>query len=171
MGSIYNIDEELQHFPLKLGFENIEKILTHYESDLEKSKASNLEKSLAYIMKNINRKMVIFVITDLDGLEHIEENTLKRLEARNDILFININDAYMTGEKAYDMDIGKYIPKILLQDKKLHELEKKARQEKYNKNIEKLKKYNIQIETINSSHEIVLKIINLLERHKYANIS
>ena len=53
-------------------------------------------------MNNINRKMVIFVITDLDGLEQIEGSILKRLVAYHDMLFININDAYMTGEKAYD---------------------------------------------------------------------
>jgi len=122
-------------------------------------------------MNNINRKMVIFVITDLDGLEQIEGSILKRLVAYHDMLFININDAYMTGEKAYDMDISKYIPKILLEDRKLHELEKKAREERYNKNIEKLKENKIQIETINSSNEIVLKIINLLERHKHASFS
>jgi len=158
VGSIYNKDNELQYFPLKLGFENVEKILTHYESNVEGTNTSNLAKSLSYIINNINRKMVIFVIT-----------VLKRLVAYHDMLFININDAYMTGEKAYDMDTSKYIPKILLEDRKLHELEKKAREEKYNKNIEKLKENKIQIETINSSDEIVLKIINLLERHKYAS--
>lgn len=161
----------MQYFPVKLGFENVERILTNYEKDIEKSKTSNLEKSLSYIINNINRKMVVFVITDLDGLNQIEESTLKKLEAYNDILFINVNDAYMTGEKAYDLDSNKYIPKILLKDKKLNELEKKARQEVYNKNIQKLKKYKIQIETINSNKEIILKIINLLERHKYASIS
>ncbi|MCI8519472.1 MAG: hypothetical protein HFJ51_05320, partial [Clostridia bacterium] len=154
MGSIYNKDNELQYFPLKLGFENVEKILTHYESNVEGTNTSNLAKSLSYIINNINRKMVIFVITDLDGLEQIEEGILKRLVAYHDMLFININDAYMTGEKAYDMDTSKYIPKILLEDRKLHELEKKAREEKYNKNIEKLKENKIQIETINSSDEI-----------------
>lgn len=171
VGTIYNREYGIQYFPLKLGLYNIEKILTNYEKDLKNTTRSDLEKSLEYISNNINRKMVIFIMTDLAGIESIKESTLKRLSIVHDILFININDAYMTGDDVYDIDTRNYIPQILLKDKKLNELERKARQERYTKNFDRLKKYRIQIETINSSKQIVTKIINLLERHKHANIS
>lgn len=171
VGSIYESLKGIQYFPFKLGEYNIEKILSNYEKDLEQTNIASLKKSLEYILNNINRKMVIFVITDLEGMDSIDENTIKRISTVHDVLFININDAYMTGNKVYDIDTNFYIPKILLKDDKLKQLERQIRMEKYNKNIDKLKKYKIQTETIDSNKEIILKIINLLERHKYANIS
>ena len=171
IGAIYNKENSIQYFPLKLGLFNIEKILTNYEKDIKNTMNSDIEKSLEYISNNVNRKMVIFVITDLSGMESIKDTTLKKLSIMHDVLFVNINDAYMTGNNAYDVDTQNYIPQILLKDKKLHELERKVKQDKYEKIQEKLKTFRIQAETINSNKEIITKTINLLERHKHANIS
>lgn len=171
VGTIYNSKNGIQYFPFKQGFANVEKILTCYEKNIDGTEKSDLEKSLDYIIKNINRKMIIFVVTDLSGMESISENTLKKLSIAHNMLFINIGDAYMTGKKVFDLEIEKYIPRTLLSDRKLHELEKKAREETYEKCINKLKKFRIQAETIECNKEIVMKTMDLLERHKHANIS
>ncbi len=77
----------------------------------------------------------------------------------------------MTGDKAYDVESSKYIPKLLFKDAKLHELEVKAKEELTKECTEKLEKYGIQSVTIDNNKECGNKIINLLERHRYANIS
>ena len=169
VGAIYNKDEEVIYNPFRNGLYNIEKILTNYEKDIEKSKTSNLESILEYLIRHIKRKMIIVVITDIEGMENIQENTLKNLAISNDIMFINISDAYMTGENSYNVDENFYIPEIILKDIKLQELEKEAKEKIYKSCLNKLKKYRISTTTVDTDKEIVTKIIELLERHKYAN--
>lgn len=171
LGMMYNKENEMQFSEFKLGLNNIEKMLTTYEKDVQNANTSFLKETLECISRKIKRKMIIFVITDLNGLDSIDENIAKKITATNDMLIFNINDAYMTGGKAYDMESSSYIPNILLNDRKLYELERKTRKEIYTKCEDRLKKYNIQIESISEEKEIVSKIINLLERHRHASIS
>lgn len=163
---IYNKEKEMQFSTFKMGLNNIERALNVYGKDIEETENSYLQETLEYVSKKIRRKMIIFVITDLEGLDSIDENTVKNITATNDMLVLGINDAYMTGNKAYDMESGLYIPSILLNDKKLYELEQKMKKETYAKCEEKLKKYNVQVEKISGEKEIVPKIIALLERHR-----
>lgn len=171
VGALYNKENGISYSPFRTGINNIEKILYSYEKDAElNNSASNLDKLLNYIIKNIKKKMIIFVVTDLEGMESVSESTIKRLSVLNDILFINIGDAYMTGENAYDIDKDSYIPQMFLGNSQLYEIEKKVKEEIYTKCVEKFKKYKISETTINDNDEIVMKIINLLERHRHANI-
>ena len=169
IGTIYNKNNQIQFFPFKSGIHNIERILSNYDNDVTKTIDSNIQKSLEYIEKNIKRRMILFILTDLDGMERIEEDTLKRLSLLHDILLINISDAEISGNLVYDIDNEEYFPKIILEDKKLNELERKIKQDVYNQCIEKLAKYRISAVTIDSSRDSVIKIIELLERHRNAN--
>lgn len=169
IGAIYAKDKAIAYHPFKSGLNHIENILYHYDNMVQQHKHTSLEKSLNYITRYVKRKMIIFVFTDLEGMDQIQENTLKRLAYANDLLFVNIKDSYMTGKNAYDMDENSYIPEIILKDTKLHQLEKQVKEEVYLNCIRKFKKYKISVTTIDSEKEIVTKIIDLLERHKHAN--
>lgn len=171
VGAIYNKESFTSYYPFKSDLYNIEKVLSNYDKDAKECNTSHIEESLQYISNNIKRRMVIFIITDIDGLDKISETTIKRLATVHDVLFVNINDTSMTGEKVYDIENNLYIPSILLNDPKLHELEKKLKEDMYTKCEKKFQKYRISTVTIDNSNEIVIKIINLLERHRYANIS
>lgn len=171
VGAIYEKKGGIEFYPFKSGLHNIEKILTDYESKLEEVEISSIENSLKYISENVRRRMIIFVFTDLDGMEKVKESTLKVLSTLHDVMFVNINDGYIYGDLAYDVENDKYIPEIFLNDNKLYEIEKNIKEELYSKCIEKLKKYNISTTTIESCQESVIKIIELLEEHKNANIS
>ncbi len=165
---IYNKEDDMQFSTFKTGLGSIEQALLTYEKDVEQTQKSYLGQTLEYISKKMKRKMIIFVITDLEGLDSIEESTVRQITCANDMLFLSINDAYMTGDKAYDIESDLYIPSILLNDKKLYELERKMKEETYAKCTEKLKKYNVQVESISEEKEIVTRIISLLERHRGA---
>ena len=170
VGAVYDKEGLISYFPFREGLINIERILSSYDSDSEKTENTSLKKSLNYINQFIKNRMIIFIITDLEGLENISEDILKKLSLRHDVLIININDAYMTGKNAYDIENEMYIPKMFLEDKKLYELEKKAKEELYAKCEKKCKKYKISIATISNNQEITNKTIELLERHRNANI-
>ena len=169
VGSVYNSNNIVYH-QLKMGLYNIEKILNEYNADVEKADNSNLEKSLDYIVKHIKKRLIIFVITDIDGIENISKNTLEQLNYMNDVMFININDADITGSRGFNIDSNKYIPELIFKDKKLQEYELKMKKQMYENAERKLKKYVISMVSIESNSEVPLKIINLLERHRNANI-
>ena len=169
VGSVYNSNNIVYH-QLKMGLYNIEKILNEYNADVEKADNSNLEKSLDYIVKHIKKRLIIFVITDIDGIENISKNTLEQLTYMNDVMFINVNDADITGSKGFNIDSNKYIPELIFKDKKLQEYELKMKKQMYENAERKLKKYGISMVSIEANSEVPLKIINLLERHRNANI-
>lgn len=170
IGSMYNTYKGLQYYPLKTGIQNIQKMIYHYESDIDKDTGRNLNDILIHISQYMKRKMIIFIITDIAGIENIQEDVLKKLTIQNDVMVMNISDADITGNRGYDMDNESYIPEIILKDMKLHNIEEKIKNQLYKAALKKFKKYKISMVTIDEEKEIVNKIIELLERHKNANI-
>ena len=171
ISAIYsNKTNSLSSFPFKYGIHHIETLLYNYDKDIENDNNLYIENVLEYISNNIKRKMIIFVITDLQGMEIVKESTLKKLSILNDILFINISDAYMAGANTYDIDNSFYIPELISKNTKLLEMEKASKEKIYSNCLEKFKKYKISTITIDNNKEITAKIADLLERHKHANI-
>lgn len=170
VGSIWDGDKDVSFYPFSSGLINLEKILSCFDSNVEKSDKSDINKSLEYISKFTKKRMIIFIMTDLDGMETIDEDIIKRLSIMHDIMIINVNDAYITDENVYDMENNLYVPKLFFNNKKLYELEKKEREKIYLNCTKKLEKYRISTMNLDGTKEITMKIIELLERHKNANI-
>jgi len=171
VGAIYNKNSTISYFSFRTGMSNIQRILYNYEKDIGDNNTLQIDDTLLYVANHLKKRKIIFVITDIDGIEKISEDTLKRVSAFNDVLFINISDAYMFGDNGYDMQRRSYIPSIFSKDQRLFKEEKLIREKLYLKCNEKLKKYKISMITIDNDKEIVRKVIDLLERHKYANNS
>ena len=170
VGSLYNIDGKMRFFPLRTRLYDIEHFLAQYDNDVQKSKTSDLNKSLEYLLKNFRRKMVVFVITDQKGTSTVSEPILKKLICQHDILFININDADITGDHAFKVEKNRYMPRFVTMDKKLAKMEKEMKQKMASDNEKKLKHLAILSTTIGSKENITYNITELLERHRYANI-
>ena len=79
------------------------------------------------------------------------------------------NDAKITDGKAFDVDKNSYIPDFISGNKKLLRVEQEMKQKLYEDNEKKLLQNKIISTSIDSEEEIVEKIIELLEGHKYAN--
>lgn len=169
IGMSFNKDDSIIYKPFKYNLSNLEQYLTEYDSISTLPNNEGIRKTIKYIYKNIKKKMIIFIITDLQGIENIDEKTLKELSTIHDVLFINISDSFMFGDNLFDLDEESYIPNMFLKDKKLLELDKNLKKALYDKNEQKLKKYKINIVTIDDITQINTKIIELLERHKYAS--
>ncbi|MCL1852050.1 MAG: DUF58 domain-containing protein [Peptococcaceae bacterium] len=181
VGAIYSKDNSYVMCPLKCGLNNLETILYNYERDIATGSLS-IESILDHIGKTQKRKMILFVITDLAGMACVEEYTLKKLSHIHDVLFVNISDMDMTGPNlpnmpgtkpaadAYDWDHGCYIPGLIANDCQLQRLEQQIKTKIHTACIEKLKRHRISATTIDKVQEIPHKTIELLERHKYANV-
>ena len=169
ISAIYQGKENIKIFPFQTGLYNIEKILNTYEKEI--SSEGKLEDLIRYVLKFIRRRMIIFIITDIEGMSNISEETLNRLALLHDVVFINISDALMTGYNAYDVDKESYIPDYILEDEKLKELELEVKSKIYKETKERFKKHKILTTTINKQEDIVNDVIKLLERRKNANYS
>jgi len=168
ISAIFKGKDKIQLFPFKTGFYNIEKILNSYEKEI--ASEYDLEELIKYVLKFIRRKMIIFIVTDIEGMSNISEGTLRKLSLLNDVMFINISDALMTGYNAFDVDQDSYIPDYILEDEKLKDIELEIKTKIYEDTKKKFKKYKMITTTINKQEDIVYEVLKLLERRKNANI-
>lgn len=168
ISAIYREKNNIKLFPFKTGLYNIENILNTYERNIDTE--NNIEDLINYVLRFIKRRMIIFIVTDMDGMASISEETLRRLSLLNDVMFVNVSDTILAGENSYDVDINTYIPDYILHDEKLKKLEISLKEEQYNKTKEKFKKYKIVTTTVSNQKDIVNDIFKLLERRKNANI-
>ena len=171
IGMIYNQNDNITFKKFKYNLYNLEEYLTEYDKNAFINNNEGIEKTLHFITRNIKKRMIIFIITDLKGMNSIDDKTLKELSMQNDVLLININDAYMFGDNIFDLDSNEYLPTMLLKDKKLNKMERETKEQIYNSNKERLRKNQICLVTISNLTEINSKIIELLESHKYVNIN
>lgn len=169
VGMVFNNNETTIYKQFKSSLFNLEQYLTEYEKKSNINEKEQLTDTLKYLCRNIKKRMIVFVITDLSGLEDVNNKLLRELTINHDVLFINISDAYMMGDSLYDLDEDDYIPKMFLNDKELTELEKEIKKKLFQKNKRKLRKNNISLVTINGIKEINIKTIELLRNHKYAS--
>ena len=167
IGAIYKGKENIKLFQFNTGIYNLEKILNSYEREIDTE--NNLEDLIKYVLKFIKRRMIVFVITDIDGMYNISENTLKKLSLLHDVMFINISDALMTGYNVFDMDQNNYIPEFILEDEKLKDIEIEIKTKIYDETKERFTKYKIITTTINNQKDIANDVFKLLERRKNAN--
>ena len=170
VGSLYNKDGLIKLNPFRTGIPNLERILAEYDRDLESRQKNSIEKSLDFIINNLKKRMIIFVITDMSGINEVSEACLKRLKTRHDVLFVNISDLGLTGNQVFDIDGNGYVPNFISRNKKLAEIEKAKREEILTSNARKLLKFGVSSVNVDNEEEIVGKIIELLESHRYANV-
>ena len=168
IGMIYSKENGIQYEPFRYNLYNLEQYLENYDK-YSLSGGANINDICEYIYKNINKIIIIFIITDLAGLDIIESKKLKQLSQIHDVLIVNINDNYMFGHDIYDIHDSDYIPDMMLSDKKLNAIENEIRSELLKKNKNKLKKNNISMTSISSIKDINSQIIGLLEEHRYAS--
>ena len=169
VGAIYNRNGYIQYYQLRTGMHNIERILTVYDKENFEGYESDLEKSLEYIVKNIRRRMVVFIISDAVGIRDVSESTLKKLSSLHDVLFVQIGDADYTDGTAYNLDKNAYVPEFIAANKKLIHMEQEIKQKLKEENADKLLKHRMVSTQIDSEEEMVERIIELLEGHRYAS--
>lgn len=166
VSAIYPTEKSLQHFPFKTGLPYIENILNNYHKDVTVNNQSILAPALEYVVKNIHRRMIMIIVTDLKGIDELPEKTLKQLLLTQDVLIINVSDADMLGKKVYNVEAESYLPPYITENKRLKKIEQQKHKDLADKCERKLKKYGIAMTTIDNTNEIDTQVIELLERHK-----
>lgn len=168
VGMMFTKDNKPFFKPFKYNMYNLEEYLCEYDKYSSMSEC-DINELLEFTYKNIHKRMIVFIITDLDGISKIKTNTLKKLNQNNDVLVVNVNDNYMFGENIYDVSSDTYLPEFLIKDSKLNIIEQNIRKNILNNNIRRFKKNNVPIVSISSIKQINYKIIELLKEHNYAS--
>ena len=170
IGTIYTEKKDIVYHPFKQNLFNIENILRSYDETMEKSfknkDTTSINKSLEYAVNFIKKRMIIFIITDIVGLEEINNDLLKTLSFHNDVMVINIKDIDLFESKSYDLEKRRYFASILLHKKKLAKIEKNEKEKIFTECENKLIKNNIAMVTIEKNDDIIPKIIELLEKSR-----
>jgi hypothetical protein len=164
---IYKKNDKYEFKPFKNNLYNLEEYLCSYDKDCTLTNG-DINDTLEFINKNIQKKMILLIVTDIDGMQKIKTKTLRKLNLKSDILLVNINDNYMIGNDIFDVSDSDYIPEFILKNKKLNDLEKQVKRQIMNNNKAKFKRAKVNYTTINSIKEINIKLIQLLKEHAYA---
>ena len=165
IGAVYSCGNRVNFEPFKTGLGHIEKILEDYHREVTPGNRSDINSALEYIIHNFRRKMIIIIVTDLQGAYRISETNLKRLLVANDIILLNVSDADIGESDMYDMESGSYIADFVLGKKMT---DRAAANKAYieRQTDAKLRKYGIASVLLDDEDKLEEKLIDLIDRHK-----
>ena len=166
VSAIYSDGEKMCRFPFRMGFLNLETILSGYNKAVNLKNNSNIDQSLEYIIRNIRRRMIVVIVTDMEGISKVSESLLRQLILVHDVLLINVSDADVFGKNVYGIEQSDYLPAYITRSKKLRKLQQEEKRRVLAECDNKLKRNGIAMTTIRSSNNVERGIIELLEKHK-----
>ncbi len=149
------------------GPEHMERLLYDYEKEIDKDHPHTAEDVLNEVMTTVNKRMIIFLITDIDGLDRLDGNLLRAITRNNDLLVIALEDAMLTGKVVYDSDASLYEKFFVSRNKKLHEEEVRIRKEIVERASFICKQNKAGLTIIDSEEKIIDATIDLLERYRH----
>ena len=166
ISAAFSSEKSMRFFPFKTGLMNVENILQTYAKDTTRYNESDIVRSLDYIMRNIRRRMIIIIVTDIEGRRAISDRLFKRLVSMHDVLLLDITDTDASGNNVFDIDTYGILPDFFTKDKKLLKREQKRKESIEKESAEKLKKNGIVWSKLNNTEDIAFQITELLNRHK-----
>ena len=166
VASVFMGENGVKYFPFKAGLGNIETILENYHRTVTMNNNSDVNDCLEYIIRNFKQKMIIVIVSDVRGFTTITDTNLKRLLVAHDVLALNISDASINGNLAYNMNAGTFMPAFLSKNKKLQRAMKEANLKLQKTVTERLKKFGISCSTIDYVEELDREIVDLLAKHR-----
>lgn len=168
-GAIFPTSQSMAYFPFKTGLFHLEQILEQYDACVHTDHTASMNTALTYIVRNFQRRMIIVLVTDTQGILDIPDTTLKQLLVMNDVLVLHMGDADLSScsnssASVYNMENNGYLPSFFTKDKKLAELEHAKRDALYEKCTDKLKRYGIASAIIQQTEQVDTTILSLLSR-------
>ena len=150
----------------KSGTDHLEKLLYDYESKVSVDCPYTLPQTLTEVLNTVHKRMIIFLLTDMEGLAQLNEGMIRSITKEHDLLIINVDDAFLTGDTVFDNDISRYERFFLSHSKALHMEEMRIREEIIKTASEICKRNKACLVTISKEEEIIESTISLLERYR-----
>ena len=166
VGCLYATGDLIQYYQPKPGLNYLENLLQKYNSNVASKKNSGLAKCFDFITKCVKSTMIIVVITDIAGINKLDSGYLKLLEYKNDVLFICVSDADVTGNKAWGIDNNRYVPAFISDNKKMAKKEREMKEKLYAAGEKKLRECGVSGIVVDDSESLPTKILELLEKQR-----
>lgn len=148
------------------GSDHLERLLYDYEKKCTINPSYSLAETVEDILNSTFKRMIIFIITDMDGLAKLSEGLVRSVTTKHDLFIVNIDDAYLTGEEVFDNEVGLYEKLFLSHNRALHEEERRIRAQILNNASLICKRNKAALMTIASESEIIERTIALTERYR-----
>ena len=148
------------------GPEHLEQLLTRYGADAGEPGRISFSEALYSILKQTSRRMIIFGVTDIDGLAQIDERLLRALTYRNDFLVVCVDDVSMLENGVYDLGLSRYVPSFLRISRRLREQEKKERAALMEKSRALFTRYRVPMVTVAAADGVTDAAIELFARYR-----
>ena len=150
----------------KSGTDHLEKLLYDYEKYTCTNAVMTLEDTLREVLNTVHKRMIIFLITDIEGLAQLPEGLIRSVTSSHDLLIIDVDDAFLTGDSVFDSEMNKYERFFLSHSRRLHEEEVRQRDEILQRASEMCKRNKASLSLVSSQEEIIDSTIALLERYR-----
>ncbi|WP_034450300.1 DUF58 domain-containing protein [Butyrivibrio sp. AE2032] len=169
VSGLYYNNEKMERSPFKTGFLNLEFLLEGYAKCLKPDNKSDLNGILKYMMNYINRRMIIVIVTDLEGICSLSDSLLNQITMVHDVLLIRVSDTDIFGKKVYNVEGTGYLPPFISTNKSIQKKQKKIVQDMEKTAETKLNRHGIPTITVDSEVRVDGRIAELLEKNKVVN--
>lgn len=171
IGMVAGDKTKTSYHPLRSDTIHLEKLLQSLDKTINAEAGnSDLASQLLFVAKNVRRKMIIVVISDLPVFDEQLTSAVRRLRAQHEILWLHVGDADVTVDtpitdvEAPDALLPAFIRTDETVAKAFHEAEQKQRTDA----AKFLNRLAISSELVESEEEAVTKVFHLLEKHRGA---
>ena len=91
--------------PFLAGPNHLEEMIYTYKDFIENdTPCQSFSETLLKTASSFSRHMIMVIITDAEGLAEMDKGLVKRLTFYNDVYIFCIEDAFLTSDKAFDLD-------------------------------------------------------------------
>lgn len=166
IGAVFCGSDDYMFFDFKNEACKLEKIIHGYTKSLESMNNRTIEKIVDYVSKILSKNMIVFIITDIDGINRLRKQDLINILEKSNVIVINIDDEPLFGINGVDIEKKLEIPMFLQSNLDLLKEEKNLKENLKRENVKKLENLRIPMVTLTKEDEIIEKIIDVLERYK-----
>ena len=153
----------------KAGTEHIERLIYEYEKYIDKDSNISFQHCIKNHLNCVHKRMIVILITDIEGLSSVSESTLKAVSCNNDLMAMCVEDAMLTGDNVFDNELGHYEKWFLSHNEKLKKQELEFREATANSIALSSRQSRTSVISLSGTEEIIDKTIVLFERHRHGN--
>ncbi len=150
----------------KSGSDYLESLIYDYDGCVTIDANYSLVDTITEILNTVHKRMIIFLLTDMEGLAQLSDGTIRSITKEHDLLIINVDDAYLTGDTVFDNQMSRYERFFLSHSRALHNEEVRQRKEILSWASEICKRNRSCLVTISKQEEIIDALISLMERYR-----
>ncbi len=146
------------------GTNHLENIIMRYSAEIGQESGTSVLSLLEHAASDIKKRQIIVLITDIEGIRQMTQQLISEVNIKNDLLVMNIDDAYLTDKNSFDVSLRRYASTFIPDSRELEKLEKNIRQQILDTAKKLFDTYRVGFVTVSKEEEIIDKTLALFRR-------